>query len=79
MTKPDLSVVILCYHAGNKIHIFLNKVIQDISGVTSNWEIVLVGNYNPGEADETPQVVQDIAKQNPKIKAVTLPKQGWMG
>jgi glycosyltransferase involved in cell wall biosynthesis len=79
MSRPDLSVVILCYRSGNKIRSFISRVVENISSVTNNWEIVLVGNYVLGSQDDTPTVVKEISKQNPKIKAVTLPKKGWMG
>lgn len=40
----------------------------------------LVGNYNQGDTkDETPAVVRSLAEADPRIKAITLVKQGWMG
>jgi len=76
---PDISVVILCYQTGHRIHGFLKKVIHNLETITTNWEIVLVGNYIEGRNDDTPLVVKEIAIKNSKIKAVALPKQGWMG
>lgn len=77
--QPDISLVILCYQAGDKIHRFLNAVIEQLDAVTADWEIVLVGNYIPESGDQTPEVVKAIAAKHPKIKAVVKPKEGWMG
>lgn len=81
--KKDLSVVILCYKEGRRIERFVEAVIHEINKVTSNWEIVLVGNYHPENEqtvkDVTPQVVQELARKDKRIKAVTLEKQGMMG
>lgn len=79
MSNPDISVVILCFQAGNKIYKFLNDVIKNLDLLTSNWEIVLVGNYVEGALDETPRIVKEIAATNHKIKSVAIKKNGWMG
>lgn len=76
---PDISLVILCYQTGQKIHAFLNRVIENLDELTPHWEIVLVGNYHEGVPDDTPAVVREIAKNNPKIRAVAKPKEGMMG
>lgn len=77
---PELSVVVLCYKAGRKTEEFVNRVISEISILTQDWELVLVGNYIPGDTtDETPAVVKELATKNPRIKAVTLEKKGMMG
>lgn len=81
--KVDLSVVILCYKEGRRIERFVEEVIRHINEVTPAWEIVLVGNYHGGDEspilDETPHVVRELAKRNPRIKAVALEKKGMMG
>ncbi len=79
VTHPALSLVILCYKAGSKINRFLESVTRNLDSVTSNWEIILVGNYWPDSNDDTPQVVREIASRNKKIHALTKEKQGWMG
>lgn len=78
---PEISLVILCYQTGTKIYLFLNAVISHLNQITNHWEIILVGNYLPGteDSDDTPKVVREIASQNPKIRAVVKPKEGWMG
>ena len=77
---PDLSVVILCYKAGESILPFVRRMQNILDQTAPTWEMVLVGNYNKGdEADTTPQVVRTLAEGDPRIKALTLEKQGWMG
>jgi len=76
---PRLSVVILCYKAGDAVSEFASRVQTIIERVTEDWEIILVGNYNQGEADSTPAVVHAIAATDPRYKALTLLKQGMMG
>jgi len=77
--EPDISLVILCYQTGHKIHRFLSEVIDSLNTVTINWEIVLVGNYVAGKQDATPDVVREIASKDPRIRAVAKAKRGWMG
>src|SRR3989338_1879738 len=79
VSETDLSVVILCYRAGEKAKIFVNSVISCLNSISINWEIILVGNYIKGTDDDTPRVVQELASSNPKIKAIAYPKEGWMG
>lgn len=76
---PEISVVILCYGAGNKVYNFVNKTAKLLDKFIVSWEIVLVGNYYEGVEDETPKIVREIALKNEKIKAVVMPKQGRMG
>lgn len=75
----DLSVVVLCYRAGERAKVFVNSVISCLNSLSINWEIVLVGNYIKDTDDNTPTVVQELASSNPKIKAIAHPKEGWMG
>jgi glycosyltransferase involved in cell wall biosynthesis len=75
----DISVVILCYRAGRGAEAFVRRVISALNQETENWEAVLVGNYLKGVPDETPQVVRALAAEDPRIKAVTLEKEGMMG
>ncbi|MDP8298873.1 MAG: glycosyltransferase family 2 protein [Candidatus Tantalella remota] len=76
---PDLSVVILCYRAGNRAEDFVARVVKMLDRFVSSWEIILVGNYREGTEDETPRVVNRIAAKRANIKAVAVPKEGMMG
>lgn len=77
--NPEISVVILCYGAGQKIRSFVNKTQKLLDRFIPSWEIILVGNYLPDRNDETPGVVKDIALGNKNVKAVAMPKEGMMG
>jgi glycosyltransferase involved in cell wall biosynthesis len=80
MHRPDLSVVVLCYRGGKTILPFLERMEQEIqSEGMDNYELVLVGNYFPGTDDETPDVIRELAKKNPKVRPVLFEKKGMMG
>jgi glycosyltransferase involved in cell wall biosynthesis len=75
----EISVVILCYGAGDRIYSFVNKTVGLLNRFIEDWEIVLVGNYYEGTGDKTPDIVKEISQNNPRIKSVVMPKQGRMG
>jgi glycosyltransferase involved in cell wall biosynthesis len=75
----EISVVILCYKTGKKIHEFVDRTIRSLEGSVPSWELVLVGNYTEGSDDDTPAAVREIASKMKNVKAITLPKQGMMG
>lgn len=77
-TQPDLSAVVLCYKSGELAEDFYRRLKKSILEVTDNFEIILVGNFSDPD-DITPQVVTKIAHQDPRVKAVTLKKQGGRG
>lgn len=76
---PNLSVVVLCYRSGEAIEPFVESLISSLEEYEPDWEIVLVGNYFEGSGDRTPEVVKVLAKKNPRIRSVTLAKEGMMG
>ena len=76
---PDLSIIILCYKAGEDIRAFV-QTIQDRfidHGIT--FELILVANYWPNSDDPTPEIVKDIAQASSNCVPVTLVKEGMMG
>ncbi|MCH7604958.1 glycosyltransferase family 2 protein [Patescibacteria group bacterium] len=80
--KPELSVVALCFQEGEAAAQFANRLNHELSREKIDYEIVLVSNYIPGIKDSTPALVTNIAKNNPRIKAVTEAKSkgqhfGW--
>lgn len=78
--KPDLSIVILCYKAGESIRKFVDKIILMMrENYISEYELILVGNYMKNSDDVTPKIVAKIANQNPKIKFTAKEKEGMMG
>lgn len=78
--RPQLSVVVLCYRAGETIVSYINKMEEELreEGV-ADYELVLVANFHPGSGDATPDVVRGLAAVNPRIIVVAKPKQGMMG
>jgi len=75
----ELSVVMLCYGSGSRIHTFADKVAGLLDSSVPSWEMVLVGNYFEHSKDDTPRIVKEIASKRKNVKAVTLPKEGMMG
>ena len=79
-TRPDYSVVILCYGTVDLITQYVEKTIKSFYDKDiHDYELVLVGNYWSNNIDKTPEIVQRLAETNPRIEAVTQPKQGMMG
>jgi glycosyltransferase involved in cell wall biosynthesis len=77
--EVELSIVILCYRSGEAIREFAKTAENIAKKLTQNYELVLVGNYLEGSNDNTKEVVQSLADQNPKFKAICKPKKGMMG
>ncbi len=77
--RLDLSVVVLCYHAGNSARLFVDNIVRALADSNiDDYELILVGNFLD-KSDSTPSVVADIASQNNKVKYVAKKKQGMMG
>ncbi len=77
---PELSVVILCYKSGKTVIPYVARMEEELQkGGVQNYELILVGNYFPGKGDITPDVIRELSKNNPKIKALTLEKKGMLG
>ena len=79
MSNPKLSVVVLCYRAGNAVRKFVKDLISCLEKEMDSWEIILVGNYLEGTDDITPQVVREIAEGDVRIRTVARVKKGMMG
>jgi glycosyltransferase involved in cell wall biosynthesis len=77
--RPDLSIVILCYRSGESIIEFVERTEALAQSLTSNYQLVLVGNYFENSGDITKDVVEKLAKGNSHIKTVCKPKEGMMG
>jgi glycosyltransferase involved in cell wall biosynthesis len=79
VAEPEFSLVVLCYRSGKSIIPFVERLCQALSFCNLTWELVLVGNYIEGSDDETPEVVNELAKSRPNIRTVVRPKVGMMG
>lgn len=78
-SEIDLSLVILCYRSEENAIPFAARAKEIVANLTDKFEIILVGNYLEGSTDTTQQVVQEIAANDPMIKAICKPKEGMMG
>lgn len=78
LRTPEYSIVILCYRAEEYCRVFVAEVIEDVSKLNVDYEIVLVANYWENSNDQTPRIAQELGNNNPRIKVVTLPKKGGM-
>jgi len=73
----ELSVVVLCYRAGESIH----RVVEPLRGLLEEsgvrFELVLVANEWPGRHDDTHEHVRRYAGEG--VTILDLPKEGGMG
>jgi glycosyltransferase involved in cell wall biosynthesis len=78
---PDLSVIVLCYRAGQSASAIvadLQRVLE--AGDLAHHQIVLVGNHRPNDLDDpTPRVVRELTRGDPRIVCSAVEKQGMMG
>lgn len=64
-----LSIVSPVYRAENILPKLVNRIEAAVTPITPDYEIVLVDDYSP---DGSWKVLEQIAKANPKVKAVKL-------
>ena len=76
---PELSVVVLCYRAGEYARQFVSQLSSELEASGIDYELVLVGNFLPDSNDKTPEIIKDIAQSNPRCHAVAREKEGMMG
>lgn len=74
-----LSVVVLCYRAGESIIGFTKALQYHLNSFETDWQLVLVGNYLVGSDDKTGDIILELAKQDDRIKTIIKPKEGMMG
>ena len=75
---PEYSIVILCYQVEENCIVFVAEVIENVSKLNIDYELVLVANYWKNSNDQTPKIAQELGNNNPHIKVVALPKKGGM-
>ncbi|MFA5323640.1 MAG: glycosyltransferase family 2 protein [Smithella sp.] len=75
----EISVVILCYKAEDRVYDFAEKTVSLLESAGLSWELILVGNYMAGSNDKTPEIIKKIASETKHVKALALPKKGMMG
>ncbi|MBR02324.1 MAG: hypothetical protein CL394_03260, partial [Acidiferrobacteraceae bacterium] len=78
--RPEYSIVVLCYGSGDLVYGFVNEAIKCLlANKIHDYQLVLVGNYFKNSNDLTPEILKTLAKNNPRITAVTKQKRGMMG
>lgn len=77
--RPELSVIILCYRAGESIRVVVDPLYEQLQGLGVPFELVLVANFWPGQDDPTPAVVREFASSRPEVVVISDEKRGAMG
>lgn len=72
---PEISVVILCYRAGDYAKVFYKEVIDVLQKAGLDYELVLVGNFRPNTDDNTPDVLRKIKNDDYHVKTVIKEKK----
>ena len=67
----NLSVFFPCYNEEGSISTTVNKAIIVLNNLHIDWEVIIV---NDGSTDKTAEVVDSLAKTNPKIRVIHHPK-----
>jgi glycosyltransferase involved in cell wall biosynthesis len=78
MKTPELSVVVLCYGAGNTVTSSAQQIVQILEAAIPEYELILVANYSRAD-DPTPALVSEIAAHNSRVRFSALKKQGMFG
>jgi len=76
---PELSVIVLCYRAGESILRVIEPLFGQLVATGETFELVLVANHWPGDGDSTPGYVTTFAWTRPEVRVVAGEKGGAMG
>jgi cellulose synthase/poly-beta-1,6-N-acetylglucosamine synthase-like glycosyltransferase len=80
LTRPELSVIVLCYQAKEAIHRVIDPLYAQLEASGVAYELVLVANQWPDRPDPTGEVVEAFASDHKKtVRTVMEVKQGAMG
>jgi glycosyltransferase involved in cell wall biosynthesis len=77
--EPDLSAVVLCYRAGDSILAVVEPLYELLAASGLRFELVLVANYWPNQADPTPEIVAGFAEPYDNVVVLRKEKEGGMG
>jgi glycosyltransferase involved in cell wall biosynthesis len=77
--RPELSVIVLCYRAGESIIRVVAPLHELLRREGISFELVLVANYWPDHDDPTPAIVKRFAEEHTSVAVVSKPKEGAMG
>lgn len=79
ITRPDFSIAVLGYRAGEDIEPFVEGLHRSLSETDVTWEIVIVANYWPGTGDSTPAVARRLCERLSGVRVIAEEKGGDMG
>jgi glycosyltransferase involved in cell wall biosynthesis len=75
----ELSAIVLCYRAERSILQVVEPLYDQLQVSGVSFELVLVANYNKGQVDETPAVVEEFARGRQGVRVLAREKEGGMG
>jgi glycosyltransferase involved in cell wall biosynthesis len=71
MIKPFISIVSPVYGAEQIVHELVNQIVENISSITDDYEIILVDDCGP---DESWQRIEESCQKNRHVKGIKLSK-----
>jgi cellulose synthase/poly-beta-1,6-N-acetylglucosamine synthase-like glycosyltransferase len=79
VSETELSVIVLCYQAGEAIHRVVGPLYEQLEAADVTYELVLVANQWPERPDPTGRVVERFAIHREAVRTVIDDKRGAMG
>src|SRR3954453_11300589 len=80
VSRPELSVVVLCYQANEAIHRVIDPLYEQLEASGVAYELLLVANQWADRPDPTRRVVEAFARDHEQtVRTVVDDKQGAMG
>jgi glycosyltransferase involved in cell wall biosynthesis len=76
---PDLSAIVLGYRAGDSLVRVVAPLHELLEQAGIAYELIIVANFWPGEADGTPAIAERFAGDKPHVRVVAQEKKGAMG
>lgn len=76
---PAISIVVLCYGCKEAARAFTHALVAQLTKRDLHYEIILAGNYPKETKDPTTPLLQELARLNPHIHALTEPTNIGMG
>ncbi len=70
VSGPGLSVIVLCYQAGESIHRVIDPLYEQLEAADIAYEMVLVANQSPDRLDPTGRVVEAFATHRDAVRVV---------
>lgn len=75
----NISVVVMCYGCGEIVRTIVGRLADQLAKSGISYEIILAGNYPQGTTDPTTPLLQELARLNSHVRALTEPTNIGMG